>query len=275
MVLPEGFALPPLLYSLALLGGLLIVFLGLLRADPPITGWTVVAFVPWMAAGGALHVLHAEQLVASSMLPLLGTPAVYGFTALLAGSAWLLALRTPVRDEIPRPVPTIVAVLGVSALFIPTVVIIAAGSDRSTLSVFWPTVGFVGSILLAVGIWYMVVTTLPDVAETTGGVGFLLIFGHLLDGISTTIGIDILGAGERSPVPRMIMEFAGQLPTAPFIGTGWAFVVVKLAISLVILWLFTPFVRESPRQAYLLLAALIAVGLGPAVHNLLLFSVAG
>ena len=275
MVLPEGFALPPLLYSLALLGGLLIVLLGLLRDDPPITAWTVVAFVPWMAAGGALHVLHAEALVSSAVLPLLGTPAVYGFTALLGGISWLLAMRTPAREEIPRPVPTIITVLGLIALFIPSLVIVAAGMDRGTIRLWWPIAGVLGSIVLTVGVWQLVMQWLPDVAETTGVVGFLLLFGHLLDGISTTIGIDLLGAGERSPVPRLIMEFAGQLPTAAFIGTGWAFVVVKLALSLGILWLFTPFVREAPRQAYLLLAALIAVGLGPAVHNLLLFSVAG
>jgi uncharacterized membrane protein len=39
--------------------------------------------------------------------------------------------------------------------------------------------------------------------------------------------------------------------------------------------LFVPYVRETPREGTLLLGFVAAVGLGPAAHNLLLFTIAG
>ena len=275
MVFPEGFALPPLGYSLALAVALVVVLLGIIRDDPAVTPWTIMAFVPWMAAGGALHVLTVQEIVTEPLAHLLGTPAVYVFTAIVGGASWLLARRMPLDDVVSRPIPTIVGVLGCVALAVPTVAILATGLEHGTLSPGWPAVALVVSVVLSAIVWVATARVLPEVVSTTRVVGFVLVFAHVLDAISTTVGIDILGGVERSPLPRYIMDAAGMLPTAGVIGTGWAFVVVKIAISVGLLWLFAPFVRESPRQAYLLLGALAAVGLGPGVHNLLLFTIAG
>ncbi len=275
MVLPEGFSFPPLFYSLVLLGGLLIVSLGLLRDDPPVTSWTVLALLPWMAAGGALHVLYVQQIVNDPLRHLLGTPAVYALTAILAGVSWLVARRKPVGNAVPRPVPVVLGGLGVITLALPTLVIVGTALDRGTFAPGWSIVAVVGSVVLTAVVWFALVRGLPAVAETTGVVGLSLVFAHVLDAVSTTVGVDVLGAGERSPLPRLIMDVAASLPTADLIGAGWAFIVVKLVISIGLLWIFEPFVSEEPRQANLLLAALAAVGLGPGVHNLLLFAIAG
>nr|NIS28553.1 DUF63 domain-containing protein [Actinomycetota bacterium]NIU64024.1 DUF63 domain-containing protein [Actinomycetota bacterium]NIW25823.1 DUF63 domain-containing protein [Actinomycetota bacterium]NIX20692.1 DUF63 domain-containing protein [Actinomycetota bacterium] len=68
---------------------------------------------------------------------------------------------------------------------------------------------------------------------------------------------------------------AGALPTAELLGVGWLFVAVKLGVAGAVVWLFADFVEDDPRQGYLLLAVVAAVGLGPGVHNLLLYAAAG
>jgi uncharacterized membrane protein len=87
--------------------------------------------------------------------------------------------------------------------------------------------------------------------------------------------VDLLGFGERTPVSQAVLDVAASLPTAETFGVGWLFVLVKLAIAEVVVFLFADFVREDPTEGFLLLGAVAAVGLGPGVHNLLLFMVAG
>jgi uncharacterized membrane protein len=55
---------------------------------------------------------------------------------------------------------------------------------------------------------------------------------------------------------------------------GWLFVLVKLAVAGAVVVYFAAYVREEPTHANALLGLVAAVGLGPGVHNLLLFAVA-
>lgn len=269
MVLPEGFAVPPLPYVIALLVGVLVLGAWIYRLDPPFTARTVLALTPWMALGGGLHVLAILETVPADVAPLFGTPAVYVSTAMVAGLVWAishLGANDPDR---------LLGVVGTFLFGLVTAIVLSSGVGDDGLGLLWPLVALVVSILVTAVVWLLIATLSPQVAAVTSSAGLAVIFSHALDGFSTAVGVDILGAGERSPLPRAIMNGAAHLPTAEYIGVGWAFVVVKLVIAVGIVWLFVPFVRETPRQGYLLLALLAAVGLGPGVHNLLLFIVAG
>lgn len=270
MVVPEGFAIPAIPYVLALLAGAVVISGGLLRVDPPVTSWTVLAFAPWMGIGGGLHVLSIIGIVPDTVAPLLGTPAVYVTTSILGGAVWLGATAAGSIH-----VPRLLGGIGVAGLLLVVGIVVWTGVSRGTLSPAWPVAGLFLSIGIAGGIWFALRRMASPVVTVTSWTGLVVIFGHVLDGISTAIGIDILNAGERSPLPRAIMGFAGQLPTADFIGVGWLFLLVKLIIAVAIVWVFIPFVRETPRQGHLVLGVLAAVGLGPGVHNLLLFMVIG
>jgi uncharacterized membrane protein len=59
------------------------------------------------------------------------------------------------------------------------------------------------------------------------------------------------------------------------VGEGWVFLLVKLAVATLVVWLFAEYVRDRPAEGYLLLGLVAAVGLGPAAHNLLLFAIVG
>lgn len=193
-ILPEGFALPPLPYLVALVAGLVGVGVGLTRTRPTVTPAHVFALFIGLAAG--------------------------------------------------------------------------------TLSVVWPGTALVAALVVTPLTW-RVVTRLAPEAAAAGSLGLLALFGHALDALSTAVGVDVLGFGERTPLSRVILDAAAALPTAEVIGVGWLFVLVKLAVAGFVVALLADYVREDPTEGSLLLGLVAAVGLGPGVHNLLLFAIAG
>lgn len=271
MILPEGFALPPLPYLVVLVVALAGVAYGLSRRSPEVTSRHVVALAPWMTVGSSLYVLYSVGALPAPVRPLAGTPSVYLTVAAVVGAIWIGADASPAtRDRLP----TVLAASGVVAF---TPVFLAAlrwGAQEGTLTPFWPGVAVAISVPGALATWEVLKRLAPRVA-VTGHAGLLAVFAHALDGVSTAVGIDVLGFGEQTPLSAAIMHFAGTLPTAELLGVGWLFVLVKLAIAGVVVTLFADYVEEDPTEGYLFLALIAAVGLGPGVHNLLLFTVAG
>ncbi|WP_266078465.1 DUF63 family protein [Haladaptatus caseinilyticus] len=270
MVLPEGFALPPLAYLLPLLLAVGIVVWSLRRAEPAISERTIVALAPWMVVGAGLHALYQVQVIPEIIAPLFGTPSVYLTTFVVAGVVWLFCLR---RFE--TAVPRMLASVGIVGIALVISVALWYGIQNDSLRLFWPFVAFVVAVVLTGVLWAATQYFYPHVAVITGAVGALTLFGHALDSVSTAVGIDVLNASERTPVSRAILEFAEVLPTADVIGVGWLFILVKLAIAEFVVILFADYVAEEPVEGYLLLGVVAAVGLGPGAHNLLLFAITG
>ncbi|WP_338729707.1 DUF63 family protein [Haladaptatus sp. DJG-WS-42] len=274
MVLPDGFSIPPLPFVLALFVSLAVVGGALYRRNPPVTRRLVVAFAPWMVVGSSLYVLYQIEGLPSAIAPLFSSPTVYGSTFVIAGAIWAVSSRLPADDWALRSAPGILAATGLLGIFLVAGATLAVGA-QSGLMLFWPAIGLLIAVLLAALVWAGIRTGLPDIAATTGSAGALVVFGHTLDGVSTAVGIDALGFGEQTPLSRAIIEFAAALPTAEVLGTVWLFVLVKIALATVVVAFLAETVRESPREGYLLLALIAAVGLGPGAHNLLLFTVLG
>ncbi|AKU08626.1 DUF63 family protein [Haloferax gibbonsii] len=267
-ILPEGFALPPLPYLVALVAGLVGVGVGLSRTRPTVTPAHVAALVPWMVSGSALHVLYVIDALPPAVEPLAGTPSVYLSVAVAAGATWLALDAADLASPTALAVPGLLVAAGLAgfALFI--------GLAAGTLSVVWPGVALVAALAVTPLTW-RVVTRIDTDAAAAGSLGLLAIFGHALDALSTAVGIDVLGFGERTPLSRIILEAAAALPTAEVIGVGWLFVLVKLVVAGFVVALLADYVREDPTEGSLLLGLVAAVGLGPGVHNLLLFAIAG
>ncbi|WP_049980148.1 DUF63 family protein [Halolamina rubra] len=268
MVLPAGFALPPLPYLLALVvaGGALAV--ALWRRDPAVSDRLVLALVLWMLAGAWLHVLHVVGAAPGAIDPLLGTPAAYLTTAILAGAVWLAVDAGAVATE--RAFAAVGAVVAALVLAVG----VQWGLAEGTFAPAWPAVAAVLGVAVGIAVWLGLRRAYPGVGDA-GAAGALAVVAHSLDGISTAIGIDLLGATERTPLSRAVIEFGATLPTAELLGSAWLFVLVKLALGAGITALLAESVREAPRQGRLLLAFVAAVGLGPGAHNLLLFSIMG
>lgn len=274
MVFPEGFALPPLPYLVGLIVGVIGVagLVYLLRL--PVTNWTVVALAPWMATGGVLHGLERLGVFPEPFVPLFEAPAVYATLWIITGLAWVISgVSAQIRAS--GSTDRTLGIVGISVVAVAAFFAVYEGATAGTLDPFWPVVGLVASVLVAAVMWVLLSLSFSESAMLTGGSGVVVVFAHTLDGISTAIGYDVLGAHERTPTSQTILETAGSLPTAEVIGAGWLFVLVKLALAGAIVVLFREYMREEPTQARLLLALVASVGLGPGVQNLLLFAVGG
>jgi uncharacterized membrane protein len=203
-------------------------------------------------------------------MPLFGTPTVYLTVFVLAGATWaLLDWWAPERTAAGiGAAGTLLAVVTIGAVLI-------GGVHRGALAPVWPGLAVLAAVAVTLFVaagdrWRSGGPGLPSTP-----IGLLVIFGHALDGTSTAVGVDVFDAAERTPLPRTILEFSAGLPTAGLIGTGWLFVLVKIAVALVVLRFLRELVLEDPTQGHLLLAFVAAVGLGPGVHNVLLFAAAG
>lgn len=268
MVLPAGTTVPPLPYLLGVLLAVGAVAWGLRRASVRLTGTTVLALSPWMVTGAGLYVLYQIDVVPGVLSPLFGSPTVYATTFVPAGLIWLSALRT-------RSPEKILAGTGVLAAIVPIGFALGVAAAEGTFSPGWPLLGVVIAAVLGAGTWGLFSEVLPDEAATVGWTGALVIGSHALDGVSTAIGVDVLNFGEQTPLSRIVLETAGVLPTAEIIGVGWLFVVVKLVVAVLVVWLLADYVAEDPRGGNALLLLVTAVGLGPGAHNVLLFTVLG
>ena len=272
-VLPSGLVVPPLPYVLALVVLTAGVLGALYTLRPPVTQRQVLAFSPWMASGGILHVLSQADSVPPILNPFVTAPAVYVSTFGLAGVVWSgAAWRARATDEPER----IARALGVGGglVFLALAGLAyaqALGADPDPISLAWPAVGYLGSALLFAPLYSLLVGWQGDLIAPAGLGGWLAVYAHVADGVSTTIGVDRLGTVERTPIPRHIMDFAGTLPTAPYLGRGWLFVLVKFAVAVLIVAALADYVEDDPDQGNLLLAFVAAVGLGPASNNLFLF----
>ncbi|PSP77504.1 DUF63 domain-containing protein [Halobacteriales archaeon QS_1_68_20] len=271
-VLPAGTELPPLAYLVGLAMGTLIVGVLLLLMRPPVRGWDVLALGSWMAVGSALHALHEIGAFPEWLAPLFGAPAVYFTTATVAGAVWLFA-TVGAAAGIFGSIPRLVGVLGANVAIVFVAFIAWQGVEGGTLEPVWPVVALAGSMVVAAVAFVGLSLTYTEAVAVTGKAGAFVVFGHTLDGLTTAVGIDVLGVEERSPLPEAIMEFSGDLPTAAYIGSGWLFVLVKAAMALLVVSLLADYVRESESRGNLALAGVAAVGFGPGFYNMLLFLV--
>lgn len=272
MVLPEGFALPPLLYLIPVLVVLVGTGILLWTLRPTVTDWVVVAIIPWMVAGAAGHTMYVVDAIPPGIEPLFGVPAVYLTMGALAGVVWLVAEVTSSTTTYHDP-SLYLFLAGLFCAIFAIIGVISWGVSEQELMLTWPLVGLVLAVIVTAVGWWSLTVSFPETATLSSLTGVVVIFGHVLDGISTAIGMDILDGAERSPVADAVIWIGSQLPTSGLIGDAWVFVIVKLVLPIAVLVLFREYLDEAPSQARILLAIIAAVGLGPGVYNLLLFMV--
>jgi len=275
--LPTGFALPPLPYLVVLVGGVFLITALLVALEPPVDQRTVVALAPWMALGGAFHALNQPpiELYDATLAPLFGTPSVYLTTFNTMGTVWLLLSLFGVRTGHDENISRNLGLVGTGILTVILLLSAITALRSDLIDPVWPALAVVVSLfvaaiaVLAVALWRTPIIIRARYAAP------VVVFAHVFDGISTAIGTDVLGVSERSPIPRAIMSFAGDLPTASAIGTGWLFVLVKVVVAVAVVVLMDDYLQEEPVEASLVLSLVAAVGLGPATNNVVLFLFAG
>ncbi len=270
-LLPEGFGLPPVPYLLVLAVGVVAVAAGFARRRPAVTDRHALAAVPWILTGAAAHVLFVLEAVPPVVRPLFGTPAVYVTVTMLAGAVWLVGMTRVADTALLLGLVGLVPAVGTVAW------VVAYGTSLGNVAPTLPAAGVIGGTAAGVVVVRSArlvgVDFVSNDGEPTRAVT-LALAAHGIDGVTTAVGTDLLGFGERTPLSAAVLEFAASLPTADLLGAGWLFVLVKLAVASLAVAAIAPTVRESPSEGYGLLTLVAAVGLGPGLHNALLFTVA-
>lgn len=249
------------------------------------------ALFPFMLFGGALRTVEdagiaairagVEPLIAFPWNALIISPFIYftvfAITLLCVVGAYALEDRGLV-DDYARPlfgagVVALTASVGYLAY-------LAVATDYVT---FYPQV--VGLVLListasAAATWKLIERFEPSVNRGTGFVGFVIIWGHAVDGVANVIGLDWMPAltGTANLVPKhvvneLVVNWTGRLlPESVLAVTGdaWPFLLVKLVAATFVVWVFNgELYEESPRYTLLLLITVLAVGLGPGTRDML------
>ncbi|MFC4357894.1 DUF63 family protein [Halobium salinum] len=258
------------LYSLALALGAAAVVSSSRARRLDATETTVVAFLPWVAVAAALSVLGKTLVLPANVVPLLTAPLVYVTAFVLGGAVWILAADHLHPDSM-WSVDEALAVVGVFMLAPITGVTLSLGGRE--VHPFWPVVAFLVAVVCTVAVWRWLDGNTPHVTAATGVLGAAVLFGHLLDGTTTLVGIDILGFAEQTPLSLRILEFAATLPTADLLGAGWLFLLVKLAVAVAVLWVVGEGMTDRPIYQHLLLGLTATAGLGPGLHNLFLYAI--
>lgn len=272
MVLPSGFTLPPLPYLLALGVAVGVAAAALYRRRPQVTSRAVVAFTPWMVVGATLYALYQVDAVPDTVRPLVGAPAVYLATFAVAGLVWAAASPFPADTWDLPSAPGLVLLTGTLTAGGVVGSALQIGLARGDLLLGPPLLALVVSLVVATGIW-AVASVNSEAATAAAGVGWLVLLGHTLDGVSTGLGTT-LGFAEQTPLSRVLIEAGGAVGTVPLLGSAWLFVLVKVALATAIVVYVGEYVVADPERGYLLLGGVAAVGLGPGVHNLVLFAIA-
>jgi uncharacterized membrane protein len=246
------------------------------------------SLLPFVFFGGALRVVEdvtdaaADPLIGYPLNTLLISPVIY-FTVFAVTLAAVVASVTLDRRNVVGDYTRPLLGSGVAVLVATLLFLLWSAVTPDGPGTFYPQVIVVilaGSTVSAAGTWWLIERFAPAVNAGTGRMGFVVIWGHAVDGVANVVGLDwmiALGAGPnlvpKHPVNRAIVEITGStLPASVLAVTGdtWPFLVVKLVAATVVVWLFDAQIfDENPRYAILLMIAILAVGLGPGTRDML------
>ena len=277
-VLPADFGLPEPVYWVPTLLVFAAAVFVLYSVGPTVTDWTAAALAPWVGIGAVLHVLYQAGSFFPVVRPLFGNPMVYLTTGATVALVWtasefLVGMRPPGASS-DRQFGAVgsgvfLALLGWLVYFV--------GPARQFVQVrpFWPTIALVGGVVLAGGSWVVMSIFASRTVAVVGRTGLVVLLGHTLDGVSTALAVDgpVDGFTERTPLSRWLLDLGASLPAPEAIGTAWLFVLVKIVLVAVVLVAFRDAYLDRPEATRMVLVLVAAVGLGPGVHNLVLFTV--
>jgi len=278
-------------YAAVLVFMLIGVLLLLRRLDVEMTSRFYVALFPFMLFGGALRVVEDVNVTflragVGTLIPyppvaLIISPFIYfvmfAFT-LGALVCWILLSRWEIIGAY-EPYLAGTGVLAASG----TIGWLFYISVNAEIIGFFPTVMAVtlgGATLITAIFWWASQRYAPFINDGTGYVGALIVWGHTVDGVANVLSLDWVGAlglgvtyGSKHVVNEATVRIAESVQPAwlsEAIGTAWPFLLIKIAAAVFVVWVFNDEIfEESPRYAYLLLVAILAVGLGPGTRDML------
>jgi uncharacterized membrane protein len=258
-----------LAYGIGLLVATVLLIDALRTRDVALTDSIAIAALPWAVIAASLSVLTRNIDLPETVSPMLSSPVAYLTVFVLTGCCCLVV---PTPEEVENSSPTVPKLLEWCGLLLITpIVAVTLAIDGQKLHLVWPAIGLVVSAAMTGILWSYLAARSPVTTTRTGVLGIAVLFGHLLDANTTLIGIDVLGFREQTPLPQSILELASTLPIADSLGVGWLFFLIKLVVAIAIVRILAVAVDTHHRPV--LLGVTAVAGLGPGVHNLVLYVV--
>lgn len=219
----------------------------------------VLAFTPFIVAGGVLRVVEDAGVVGLPYGYLFISPIIYGTVFVAAFAALLGGIHVERRGygswrRTVAGTGTVIAAAGFGLLLL-----------HAPTPAWWiPVVMVGGAALLTAPVVYM---ARPFTGSVTGlrllasWEGAAVLFGHMLDGVATAVSLASLGYGEKHPVVLWFVNTAG---------TPYAFIPLKLAVVTGILYALGREDRaEEPVFFNLILLGILILGLAPGVRDMI------
>ncbi len=218
------------------------------------------ALVPYGFLGGALRVVEDTGSLEAPLAYFFISPVIYMTMFVFTAAVFIAAVYAERQGSIDD-YATVVAGAGAAAFVAVAAYLVYFGVTETGVTLWIPAVVVVMATVFFAVIWFPVDHLVPEVNAATGLMGAVLLWGHFLDAASTIIGVEYLEYGEKQPIVDAIIQATG---------TTYSFAVVKAGIVLLILYAFDEkFFEEFERLPYILLVAVLAVGLGPGTRNTL------
>jgi uncharacterized membrane protein len=252
------------------------------------------ALFPFMLLGGALRVVEdvnatllaggEATLIPYPEVALIISPFIYVVMFAFTLAALVATVTLDRRGALDGYEPALAAAGTVG--LVAALGVLAYASVAFDLVAFNPlffVIVVAGSTLVAALFRVVSARYAPVVNEGTGRMGILVVWGHTVDGLANVLSLDwgpqLVGQsyGSKHVINRATVRYTegfydaigyGWLEDA--IGTAWPFLLIKVTAAVLVVWVFDDRIFEdSPRYAYLLLIAILAVGLGPGTRDTL------
>ncbi len=291
VVTPGYTTVSTLSYAVVLIFMLIGVLVLLRRLNVRMTPRFYFALFPFMLLGGALRVVEdvnvtflradAGMLIPYPSVALIISPFIYFVMFAFTLGALIVSILLSRRDVLEEYEPFLGGVGAVAVTV--TVGWLLYISASSELVGFFPSVAIItlgGATLITALFWWASQRYAPFINDGTGYIGALIVWGHSVDGVANVLSLDwadTLGLGvtygSKHVVNEATVRITGQIQPvwlSEAIGTAWPFLFIKVAAAVVVVWVFNEEIfDDSPRYAYLLLIAILAVGLGPGTRDML------
>ncbi len=249
------------------------------------------ALFPFMLFGGTLRTVEdagiaamragTEPLIGFPWSALLISPFIY-FTVFAVTLACVLAAYALADSGMATDYARPLFAMGTAALVVSLgyLLVLAFTTDYVTL---YPRITVLTLLIATLSTWVtwrLIEGWQPSINRGTGVAGFLIIWGHAVDGVANVIGLnwmpELTGTSNLVPkhvVNELIVTWTGRLlpdSVVAITGDAWPFLFVKLGAATFVVWVFNgEMYEESPRYTLLLLITVLAVGLGPGTRDML------
>jgi len=245
-------------WALVLVACLFLTLKLLKKLDVKIDRRFIASISPYVVVGASLRVMEDAELFSPPLSYLLITPLIFFLIFFCCLTILILSVKLARADKIRGYDYTLVFGLIGVLWSIANLTILLVTED---VILPWVLLAVIGISGLLVGVIYATAAKV-GFQFLTEKLNVAVLAAHLLDASSSFIGIDMLGYTGKHVIEGLIVQYTG---------TAAGMYLLKLGVLVPILYVLdTQFTEDEDMELkYLVLLALIVIGLAPAVRNTL------